>query len=140
MPKEFAPVGKLMTFKNFYCQYGRFHYDKTNVIIHLINIPLILTSLFGLLRRVDSIRHVKIDSSGLAIGKWDPKTTKNLHDGVLVIWAILGATYTKVEAKIGACTWLAGYIGYRIIKTFGKLDEGSKKMFGGQFVKLLWLC
>ena len=102
----------MFTFKNFYCQYGRFHYDMRNVYIHVVGVPLIVASAMGLLRKVDSIRHVKIGSGGLAIGKWDPKTTKGLIDGVMVIWALLGVVYTRVEMKIGSCTWLAGVIAY----------------------------
>jgi len=49
VPKEY--VLKLsdprFTFKNFYIEYGRFHFDQTNVLIHVIFIPIIIVSSFG---------------------------------------------------------------------------------------------
>lgn len=35
------------TFKNFYIEYGRFHFDQTNIFIHVIFIPIIIMTSFG---------------------------------------------------------------------------------------------
>ena len=35
------------TFKNFYIEYGRFHFDQTNILIHIVFIPIIIVTLFG---------------------------------------------------------------------------------------------
>lgn len=49
------------TFKNFYIEYGRFHSDQTNIVIHLVFIPLIVLSLFGFVTEIIPAKHIKID-------------------------------------------------------------------------------
>ena len=44
-PKEGESI---FTFKNFYIEYARFHRNETNKLIHFLFIPLIATTMTGL--------------------------------------------------------------------------------------------
>ena len=77
VPKEY--VLKLsdprFTFKNFYIEYGRFHADDTNVIIHLVFIPIIVITLFGFgnpLQIKFDFRN-GLDSKMIQFGQFDEK-------------------------------------------------------------------
>lgn len=49
-PREYIPDPKepRFTFKHFYIQYARFHSDESNILIHLVFVPIISFSVFGL--------------------------------------------------------------------------------------------
>jgi hypothetical protein len=49
------------TFKNFYIEYGRFHQDQTNVLIHIVFIPVIMYTFFGFISEVFPVKHLKVD-------------------------------------------------------------------------------
>jgi hypothetical protein len=51
VPKEYVKdtSESSFSFKNFYINYARFHNNKMNILIHIIGIPMILFSLFGLI-------------------------------------------------------------------------------------------
>mmetsp|Transcript_17009 Transcript_17009/g.28745 ORF Transcript_17009/g.28745 Transcript_17009/m.28745 type:complete len:89 (+) Transcript_17009:2-268(+) len=64
VPKEYVLKrgDPRFTFKNFYIEYGRFHQDKTNIWIHLVFIPLIVSSILGL-GWMSSVRNLRIECS-----------------------------------------------------------------------------
>lgn len=52
------------TFRNFYIEYGRFHMDETNTLIHCIFIPIIVGTMMGLVQHYESIKEFRLDTTG----------------------------------------------------------------------------
>ena len=50
VPQQYKAKDKSFSFENFYIEYGRFHMDKTNTLIHIVFIPVILTTLMGIMQ------------------------------------------------------------------------------------------
>ena len=60
-PKNESPF----SFRNFYIEYSRFHTDDCNIWIHIVFIPQLLITLFGLLLFLpESFRQIQIEPEG----------------------------------------------------------------------------
>ena len=114
-PKEFVPRGDQLSFKNFYIRYGKFHFDDKNVALHLVGIPILTVTGMALLRQNNRIKHISY-GNGLSIGNYGSQ--KKRIDFIVVVWALLGLVYAKVELLVGFLTWLSGIVGYKILRNF----------------------
>ena len=132
-PKEFVPRGNQLSFKNFYIRYGKFHFDHKNVAIHILGIPILTWTGMALLRQNNKIKHISY-GSGLSIGNHVDQ--KKRIDLIVVVWAILGIVYAKVEILVGFITWLCGYAGYRVLRNLMVQDK-TKNIFKGHLLKAI---
>ena len=63
VPKEYKRKSSMSVFdfRNMYCEYARFHMDDVNIYIHLVFIPVIVLTLFGILPHFSITNILKID-------------------------------------------------------------------------------
>merc|ERR1712147_104765 len=59
----------IFSFKHFYIEYGRFHKDETNVWIHIVFVPIIVSSMFGIFYCIPQLKHWFVDFSEPGIKK-----------------------------------------------------------------------
>ena len=122
------PKGNQLSFQNFYIRYGKFHYDHTNVALHLMGIPILTVTGMALLRQNNAIKHISY-ANGLSLGNHG-KSPKRI-DFIVVVWALLGIVYAYVEPLIGGITWICGILGYKLLRKFMVLDKSAQTFFKG---------
>mmetsp|Transcript_32963 Transcript_32963/g.50420 ORF Transcript_32963/g.50420 Transcript_32963/m.50420 type:complete len:207 (-) Transcript_32963:19-639(-) len=113
--------------------------DQNNVLIHLIFIPTIAATLYGMLW-YSSIRNVSVDwSDGLTVkcGKildlpFSSPTEKNMIvvDSVVLFNSILGVVYIMCEPVIGLVTYTFSMSWIMLVNYLILIDE-SQGAFGG---------
>ncbi len=107
---ELKPNESKFTFKNFYIEYGRFHADEMNTIIHVIFIPFIVITIYGLVYKSEMLGNIIIDTSKEGalpipkLGRYDgPPSDKVLvFDTVLIVWGLFCFVYSICDPVIGA--------------------------------------
>lgn len=139
VPKEYVPpAGNSFTFENFYCEYGRFHMDKTNTLIHIIFIPTIFFTAAAMLSMCDSIKHIKL-SPELSMGNFtDDKDCLKIDFLPLVIVG-MSTFYFMCEPIIGSLTFLGELGLYMLANKIISVDAETNFSNGDLFRWFLWV-
>ena len=122
VPKEYIPVGDPFVFNAFLIQYGRFHSDSTNTVIHLVFIPILVCTMMGLFEYTALMEFFNLNVMGLDKGHYHVLTF------MPVFWCLLSMFYIKVEPIIGTMAWLFGITLWAIESWLRTMDESH---FGG---------
>ena len=153
-PKKYEPNTNepTFTFKNFYIEYGRFHADEMNTLIHVIFIPLIVITIYGLAYNSESLGNITFDlSKGFmpSIGRFEGPTSDTVYtiEFVLALWAVVTFVYCICDPVIGVTAFLFFNACFYVLRNLIERDLSDEKLFGGNirtyilYVHLIsWVC
>ena len=114
-PKEFVPYKNGFTFKDFYIQYGRYHFDPTNNILHVIGIPLITCTLQTICSEVDWYKVLGISRLLRQKSPEDfafENTRNDPYDPVVWFWVGLCSIYGYLDLRVGLSCLVVGLMNY----------------------------
>ena len=112
---EFVAYKNGFTFKDFYIQYARFHFNQTNNILHVIGIPLIACTIQTISSEVNWIDLLHLNS--LARHKMSndyvfENTRNEDYDPVVVFWVGLCSIYAYLDVTVGITCFVVGMANY----------------------------
>ena len=107
---------KTFSFKHFFIEYQRFHMDETNTAIHMIFIPIIVSSIFGLFLCCDWTHTLYLDLSkdtpSLKFLNTHPGKDSSIYELNLTIfiWSGISVIYIFCDVLLGICTYIFGLL------------------------------
>ena len=145
-PKEFqVPKGQsVFEFVNFYTQYARFHSDETNTWIHIVFVPIIALTLFGIILNSRIDRYFVDVSKGFSLQIIDSDDYLSTSDPNLVhlsvfwiLWSILGCIYVWCDTLIGFMTFCLGVCLYKIALQVQQLNSQPDSVLYGRVFQVM---
>jgi len=139
-PKEYVlpPNESRFSFKNLYIQYGRFHADEMNTLIHIICIPFIVITIYGLVYKSELLGNITFDMSkgGLPIpqiGRFDGVKTDQIIvlDTVFTVWLLFCFVYAMADPVIGVVALIFFNLCFHVLRNLIDRDMSDEKLFGG---------
>lgn len=147
LPIEYTRNSKepVFSFKAFYINYARFHSDKTNVLIHLLFVPIISFTLLGVLEHY--FWSIEIEPSKVNQFSFPMKMTHHepfaplydISDGKMRLdfnttWlSIVAAVYIYCEPIVGFAATVMCMSLFFLAKYFTYLDAASSPAFQPYF-------
>lgn len=148
VPKAYTGPRKgesIFSFRNFYIEYARFHRDETNIWIHIVFIPIIVATMFGMGSYISWGAQTQIDYSAgnlsIKCGMFD--SPKENEERIVFwthywVWGTLGAVYISCEPLVGLFTYVFGMMVLQFMLALRQLDE-SEQLLGGKFYQICGL-
>ena len=127
-PKQFIPDANGFSMKHFYTQYGRYHFDKTNVLLHLVGIPMIVVTTLALNSEVNWWKLLKLEYITRSNMSESYVFTNNIDeewDICWYFWFCLCLIYCYVDLFIGVICFFLGSISYVYLVGLLKMDRSE---------------
>ena len=125
IPKKYVAKGNPWTFDNLYTEYSRFHFEDSNILVHIIFVPILMLSIHGLTMHFPQMHPVKIDMTNpnelpvLSFGMHDYLPVQE-NVFVMSYWIPIilgsGAVLVYADILIGALTLSWIFTVYQVAK------------------------